>query len=1179
MNNIKYSYTTRDGVFKICLLGFLVLFCFSQVEAGILFRESWEDQVVYSDLSELLRWEKSWPSMENVTRGSIVFDNNSLRLVMQPGDDGNTDFAGVKSNFISIGTNTFYTEFTLQGIDQYSSDYVYFCLLCYDGAENSLKNYRLMFRPGLGGFPIYLQYENGADNWIDMGSVSNIGALIGVPGWSPYEITRYGLYVNYGTQKLTVSVNGIAVLVVSDSIPSAINKTKISLATSGPGTYSYDGIECFETPWSTTVSLPLSTLRVGGNRFGLTELWWYQLAEIFTVGTTVDVSSESSRKVTLDAEKIAGFEDPYFGYSFVWSNFPFRSFYKYVWTMQYSDAASLPDFITVNDDIVWHKADGFATNDLIEFEYVFSNDEEAKIRLIWEMGGLQNKTAVIRHKWWPNSLVCVRQEQVSVIPQYDQYPIESSTVFVSIDPNLGAQYNYDFEEPVDYGPELLVEMPYETDQVVFMERIAPTLSQIQWLNALTGINTMTFQVGEPTSFDEWMNLMLSGGIRDLVVFPPIRSGSAPDSYISTHMGGTEVLSDPGQMAENAANVMKAWLNNQQDANIYMFYPEMNGMFGNYGGGIFDTLVNQSPGYEDADQGGRIGWERTFDFFNDFRSELETNLGAASDRLKVVANFDRVGFQGAYAHKSGVDIIIHKCIHRQSINLVVANSRGAAKAYDKEYGYDFDAWDRNWWVGYAPKSIKHGLETYFHAGGKYFMDEVSIWSRDGIKPTAWGKGWLDFCRYASRHPKRGSQEVKIGILRAYGDEWNRVAGPASMNETIPHLPIDEMWTAWGQNPRPYTWYWAAVKMPLDWDELIHYTYLWDYDLLNVVFSSYGSPYRTNINKLCTGTPYGPVDFIPWDITQDKLNTYSIIVHLGRGVGVDINMIGRLEQFVSNGGTVILAAGQLRDDNGDMAVSSFCGINLGSTQLLNNENPYTVLSNGTVLEDLSTGDPLAVEKGYGSGKAIMFSGEWVCDKDVDFAKAVFQQELVSHKWLEFTPSNDWLEYFVSQRNDLWILTVFNHGRGYYPSGNGVDNGVWSGDINVDLNKLGLEAGNVEVFGVSYDTNSTIPFTLLQLPISNNGSSLLVPLTVDEFKEIVIGPVGLTALEYFCKQTGDLNRDCCIDVNDLEIFAKQWLDGPGCVGHPADCADLVGGDGVNLADFAQLTENWSSPDIASP
>ncbi len=59
-------------------------------------------------------------------------------------------------------------------------------------------------------------------------------------------------------------------------------------------------------------------------------------------------------------------------------------------------------------------------------------------------------------------------------------------------------------------------------------------------------------------------------------------------------------------------------------------------------------------------------------------------------------------------------------------------------------------------------------------------------------------------------------------------------------------------------------------------------------------------------------------------------------------------------------------------------------------------------------------------------------------------------------------------------------------------------------------------------------------------------------------------------FCPD-GDVNRDCKIAFDDLVLMAEQWLDGPGCVGHPLDCADLVGNDGVNWSDFALLAANY--------
>jgi len=52
------------------------------------------------------------------------------------------------------------------------------------------------------------------------------------------------------------------------------------------------------------------------------------------------------------------------------------------------------------------------------------------------------------------------------------------------------------------------------------------------------------------------------------------------------------------------------------------------------------------------------------------------------------------------------------------------------------------------------------------------------------------------------------------------------------------------------------------------------------------------------------------------------------------------------------------------------------------------------------------------------------------------------------------------------------------------------------------------------------------------------------------------------------GDLDSDCKVDLKDLEIFARQWLDA-GCSG--SDCADLDATNGIDVVDFALLADNW--------
>ncbi len=55
------------------------------------------------------------------------------------------------------------------------------------------------------------------------------------------------------------------------------------------------------------------------------------------------------------------------------------------------------------------------------------------------------------------------------------------------------------------------------------------------------------------------------------------------------------------------------------------------------------------------------------------------------------------------------------------------------------------------------------------------------------------------------------------------------------------------------------------------------------------------------------------------------------------------------------------------------------------------------------------------------------------------------------------------------------------------------------------------------------------------------------------------------------GDLSGDCKVGFADVMLLAEQWLDGPGCAGWPFGCADLTGNDGVTLADFSRLADDW--------
>ncbi|MCX5639025.1 MAG: lamin tail domain-containing protein [Planctomycetota bacterium] len=55
------------------------------------------------------------------------------------------------------------------------------------------------------------------------------------------------------------------------------------------------------------------------------------------------------------------------------------------------------------------------------------------------------------------------------------------------------------------------------------------------------------------------------------------------------------------------------------------------------------------------------------------------------------------------------------------------------------------------------------------------------------------------------------------------------------------------------------------------------------------------------------------------------------------------------------------------------------------------------------------------------------------------------------------------------------------------------------------------------------------------------------------------------------GDINGDCQVTLDDLQLLSAQWLDGSGCSGNSVDCADIVSPIGVDMVDLAVLAGDW--------
>jgi len=107
------------------------------------------------------------------------------------------------------------------------------------------------------------------------------------------------------------------------------------------------------------------------------------------------------------------------------------------------------------------------------------------------------------------------------------------------------------------------------------------------------------------------------------------------------------------------------------------------------------------------------------------------------------------------------------------------------------------------------------------------------------------------------------------------------------------------------------------------------------------------------------------------------------------------------------------------------------------------------------------------------------------------------------IEFSPKSEWLQYFIQKKDDIYILSFLNHGRMKYPAGNGPDYGIYKGAITL---KFDLPQ-DCEAFEVN-----TTDMSLKSIPVYKRNNKTVFNISVDKKTEIVIGPAGKTANEFF-------------------------------------------------------------------
>jgi len=861
-------------------------------------------------------------------------------------------------------------------------------------------------------------------------------------------------------------------------------------------------------------SLPSTIWHVG-------ELWWYGLAEAFWYNCDADYRKEDASIFWIEGKSRG--PNAFIGVTFPWCRKDFHGswihrpayfleqgfIYKFVIGMD-----EKPDLVLINKKVVWKQEDGKFTDKYVEFYYVpEAAKEEIDICILKKLnsGNTDNRLVFSRVPYFKRpKMRCFRARyDKTEIPAYGEFVFPAETVFAKIDKEVAnsrlEKYN---SLPVDYSFPELRKVPYATSEMKFIFNANETnkrrLTYFLSYARKSGFDIFDLQHAalKKGGAGKLIEKLKKAGL-DIMFYPSIRKEG--DKYISNHWVRFMGQGKPVAAERGTIDLIKECLSINPDFKLYLMYPEFSSIFGHWAGGVVNSPMQSRPGLKKIISGGGTkAYEAICDYWLKVTNRIKKSVPEGT--VKVIALYSG-SIHGALLARVGADVLMNKHIHRRSQNIVVANTRGTANAYDLEYGFDNDCWNRCYVCDYSPDEVRQNLNVYYFSGGQYLYSEMLTAAYEKNALTAVGRELVEFVRYCKTHPVLGRQKVKIAVMRGLPDEWNRFAAPSAS--------------------------WEAAK---DGNEVTYHKYFEDYNLLNLVFPNFGLFYRTFTDRLCTGTPYGPVDFVPWDISPEKLKDYEVVIFLGKSNCMTDSIYGNLKKYVEKGGTLFAALGHFKDKNGKLIkkdFSDFLGVtalgdftmkadpvwdrgDTGAWLLPEDKVKYPVIkpavNSAETVYRFKNSDPQVVKNVIGKGRVFLFAGDYLTEYGNFTPARMIQPALGEVKWLDFSPVSDWLEYIVQKKGECYILPVFNHGNVGFPSGNGRKTGPWQGKISLDLDKFAFPPGKLAVYESVYVPDEKIPFKLISVKASRENGRLVFTAKIDKFSEFIVGPEGKIQNTYF-------------------------------------------------------------------
>lgn len=761
-------------------------------------------------------------------------------------------------------------------------------------------------------------------------------------------------------------------------------------------------------------------------------------------------------------------EDKIWGLRVNWTK-DLISGYRFVFVFKFE---LLPDIILADGNIIWRRSKDGARAGRVVADYVPAKSGPVRLDFIKDSAFRDpaQSDAGIRFGAFSACACCGPAELVD----YDSYDRVMSLSVTEVDPLLT---NRDFREiplvesdmtPIaDPGyPTMDVDIVHETLECYLPDcahRIqAPKPEQIQQM-----IDTIPILEANGVSgmylyhmTDELLEKLAQSKLRQFIV-PTVSAGE-------WWMPSQETR----YLLALGLDICNQLQRKMPDCHVYLWYPEVDDRESHLFNspefkGKFDLMsTGQSLiGYNDCNY--NEYWLRdTMAMANrKWKNDIQQRVYDPSRSTAIFQSAYQFGALDFY--RSGSDMTVCKAIFRACLNVTIAVGRGLHRAHHQRMGFDYDPWSWRFRMNHHPDEWSQGLRAYLHAGCSLLYHEGTLFCRDidgQVKPTETGERFLESARYARRHPVVGEQIVKIaamkgaGLLRGYEAHFT------------PQLPKD-------------------VNVP-DWVPL----QFSDYKLLDVFFPECGGYFSGKFERLMTGTPYGPLDIIPPDTGAEEMSGYDFVFVMGAN-GCDFEQLHAFTKYVENGGKLVIALGQLREQgieprkviNSDL--SRLAGV------AIDRSTESVEVVDAEVLHVFPEGSMLFHHK-LGAGEVYFFTTGTLTALGDQEARRLLKKLGDESKSVYLSPSSDWVEIMLSRKGETVDLCLFNHCQIGFPSGNGPKGPVWRGEVRLDLQKLSLPSDIV--------LKSVVDgHRLVDVDSRLDGRYLVFYGEVDKFSEWVIGP----------------------------------------------------------------------------